>query len=99
MAEVTARIKIKGKHFEVQVNLDEALKIKAGKGDITAVSDTFKVFSDIKKGGGYIFFMITRSVDQNKITCCDRDNLLTQEHHPSNTSLRSTLDSLGSSST
>lgn len=50
MAEVTARIKIKGKHFEVQVNLDEALKIKAGKGDIGAALSSTRIFSDLKKG-------------------------------------------------
>lgn len=50
MAEVTARIKAKGKHFEITVNLDEALKVKQGKGDIMAALVMPKVFADMKKG-------------------------------------------------
>ena len=50
MAKVTARTKIKGKHFEIHVDLDEALKVKAGKGDILAAMDTPQVYSDLKKG-------------------------------------------------
>jgi ribosome maturation protein SDO1 len=50
MSQVTARIKIKGKHYEILVDLDEALKFKSGKGDITKASITPAVFSDMKKG-------------------------------------------------
>lgn len=50
MPKVTARIKVKGKPYEIRVDLDEALKVKAGKGNIMAALDTDKVFSDIKKG-------------------------------------------------
>lgn len=50
MPKVTARIKVKGKHYEILVDLDEALKIKAGKGDITRTLDTNQIFSDLKKG-------------------------------------------------
>lgn len=50
MAKVTARIKVKGKHYEIHVDLDEALKVKAGKGDILAAMDTPQVYSDLKKG-------------------------------------------------
>lgn len=51
MAEVTARIKIKGKHYEILVNLDEALKIKSGKGgDIMAAVGSPNVYHDMKKG-------------------------------------------------
>lgn len=50
MAKVTARIKIKGKHFEIQVDLDEALKVKAGKGDILSALDMPKIYTDLKKG-------------------------------------------------
>lgn len=50
MAEVTARIKIKGKHFEISVNLDEALKVKAGKGDILSALNSTSVFTNLKKG-------------------------------------------------
>ncbi len=50
MAKVTARIKVKGKHFEIHVDLDEALKIKAGKGDILSALDSNAIYSDLKKG-------------------------------------------------
>ena len=50
MPNVTARTKVKGKHFEVHVDLDEALKVKAGKGDILSALDTPSVYTDIKKG-------------------------------------------------
>jgi len=49
-AKVTARIKIKGKHYETNVDLDEALKIKAGKGDIMAALTTPHIFTDVKIG-------------------------------------------------
>lgn len=50
MAKVTARIKINNKHFEIHVDLDEALKVKVGKGDITAALDVPSVYADMKKG-------------------------------------------------
>jgi ribosome maturation protein Sdo1 len=50
MAIVTARIKVKGKHYEISVDLDEALKIRAGKGDIASALQTDKIFYDLKKG-------------------------------------------------
>ena len=50
MPKVTARIKVKGKHYEIRVDLDEALKVKLGKGNVMAALDTDKIFSDIKKG-------------------------------------------------
>lgn len=50
MAQVTARIKIKGKHYEILVDLDEALKIKAGKGDIVYAVKSPHVYNDMKKG-------------------------------------------------
>ncbi len=50
MTQVTARIKVKGKHYEILVDLDEALKFKAGKGDIAKALVTPNVFSDMKKG-------------------------------------------------
>ncbi|MEK6855598.1 MAG: ribosome assembly factor SBDS [Nanoarchaeota archaeon] len=50
MAKVLARIKIKGKHFEIQVDLEEALKVKAGKGDIMSALDMPKIYTDLKKG-------------------------------------------------
>jgi ribosome maturation protein SDO1 len=50
MAQVTARIKIKGKHYEILVDLDEALKVKAGKGNIASAVISQYVCTDIKKG-------------------------------------------------
>ena len=52
MAIVTARLKVKGKHYEIQVDLDEALKVKAGKGDVaTALQSPHQhIYHDIKKG-------------------------------------------------
>lgn len=50
MAQVTARIKVKNKHYEILVDLDEALKVKSGKSPAQAALVTPTVFSDIKKG-------------------------------------------------
>ena len=50
MAQVTARIKIKNKHYETLVDLDEALKVKVGKGNIQSALVMPNIFSDIKKG-------------------------------------------------
>ncbi len=50
MPKVTARIKIKNKHYEIHVNLDEALKVREGKGDIISALDSPNVFYDINKG-------------------------------------------------
>jgi ribosome maturation protein SDO1 len=50
MPKVTARAKVKGNHFEIEVDLDEALKVKAGKGDITTALEFPRIFTDLKKG-------------------------------------------------
>ena len=50
MSDVVARTKVKGKHYEIRVNLDEALKFKAGKGDIMSALDCSSIFYDLKKG-------------------------------------------------
>ena len=50
MSKVVARIKVKSKHYEIQVDLDEALKVKAGSGDLLAALDSTSVFYDLKKG-------------------------------------------------
>jgi len=50
MANVEARIKIGGKHFEIMVDLDEALNVKAGTGDITIALQSQQIFTDLKKG-------------------------------------------------
>ena len=49
MTQTTARIKQAGKHFEIKVDLDEALKFKKGEtSSIEAEGD--KIFTDSKKG-------------------------------------------------
>ncbi len=50
MAKVAARIKINNKHYEIQVDLDEALKLREGKGDILAALDSPNIFYDLHKG-------------------------------------------------
>jgi ribosome maturation protein Sdo1 len=44
------KIKIKGKNFETKVDLDEALKLKKGEGDITAALESPSVYHDVDKG-------------------------------------------------
>lgn len=50
MAIVEARIKAKGKQFEISVDLDEALKVKAGKGNVMAALNMSAIYTDVKKG-------------------------------------------------
>lgn len=50
MPKVEARTKVKGKHYEIRVDLDEALKIKSGKGDIMSALDMPHIYTDLKKG-------------------------------------------------
>jgi ribosome maturation protein SDO1 len=50
MPNVVARTKIKGKHYEVEVDIDEALKVKNGKGDIRKALNFDQIFTDLKKG-------------------------------------------------
>lgn len=50
MPNVEARLKSKGKHFEIYVDLDEALKVREGSGDITSALQSLNIFTDLKKG-------------------------------------------------
>jgi ribosome maturation protein SDO1 len=50
MPNVEARIRLKGKHYEISVDLDEALKVKAGKGNVNSALQTPNIFYDLKKG-------------------------------------------------
>lgn len=50
MAQVTARMKVKGKHYEILVDLDDALKLKSGKGDIISALKSSAVYYDLNKG-------------------------------------------------
>jgi len=50
MTQTIARIKQKGKHFEVLVDLNEALKYKKGENSSVNFLEADKVFTDSKKG-------------------------------------------------
>lgn len=50
MATVEARIKVKGKQFEISVDLDEALKVKAGNGNVSSALNMPSIYTDLKKG-------------------------------------------------
>jgi len=50
MTNVDARIKLKGKHYEINVDLDEALKVKNGEGDVNSALQSPNIFYDLKKG-------------------------------------------------
>jgi ribosome maturation protein SDO1 len=50
MTQTTARVKKGGKHFEVLVDLDEAMKVKKGEGDLTQAVLTDAIFHNLKSG-------------------------------------------------
>ena len=50
MATVEAIIKVKGKQFEISVNLDEALKVRAGTGNVSSALNTPSIYTDARKG-------------------------------------------------
>ncbi|MBM3233177.1 ribosome assembly factor SBDS [Candidatus Pacearchaeota archaeon] len=50
VAQVTARIKVNKNHYEILVDLDEALKVRAGKGNVSQALVTPNIFHDMKKG-------------------------------------------------
>ena len=50
MVQTTARVKKGAKHFEVLVDVDEALKVKKGEGNINAAVLTDAVFHNLKSG-------------------------------------------------
>lgn len=50
MATVEARIKVKGKNFEISVDLDEALKVRAGSGNVNAALNSEAIYTDVKRG-------------------------------------------------
>lgn len=49
MARVEARIKVKGKHYEISVDLDEALKIRNGQGNIQSALQSTSIYHDLKR--------------------------------------------------
>ncbi len=50
MVNVTARIKLKGKKFELSVDCDKALALRKGKSSIAGVLVVDAIFSDLRKG-------------------------------------------------
>jgi len=50
MAVVVARIKVKNKHYEISVDLDEALRVKQGTGNIMAALNSSAICHDLKVG-------------------------------------------------
>ncbi|MBT3582994.1 ribosome assembly factor SBDS [Candidatus Woesearchaeota archaeon] len=50
MTQTTARITKSGKHFEILVDLDEALKFKKGEGNINSAVLTDAIFHNLKSG-------------------------------------------------
>jgi len=50
MPNVEARLKVKGKQYEISVDLDEALKIKNNAGDITTALQSPQIYYDLRKG-------------------------------------------------
>jgi len=50
MVNVEARMKVKGKHYEILVDLDEALKIKNNEGNINFALQSQQIYYDLKKG-------------------------------------------------
>ena len=51
MANVIARIKLNGKHFEILVDVDKALEMKkTGEGNISEILEVDNIFYDSKKG-------------------------------------------------
>lgn len=50
MATVEARIKVKGKTFEISVDLDESLKVRAGTGNVMAALNSPAIYTDATRG-------------------------------------------------
>lgn len=50
MTNTTARITKKGNHFEILVDLEEALKVRKGEGNINAAILTESIFTNLKSG-------------------------------------------------
>jgi ribosome maturation protein SDO1 len=50
MVQTTARVKKGGKHFEVLVDLDEAMKVRKDEGNINAAVLTDAIFHNLKSG-------------------------------------------------
>jgi ribosome maturation protein SDO1 len=85
MTNTTARIKAKGKHFEIIVDMDEALKFRKGESDWLEVGGD-RIFNDVKKGNVAPekdlkeCFGTTDVLEIGKKIVKDGEVLTTQEH-------------------
>ena len=50
MTDTVARIKKNGKHFEILVDLDEAMKVRKGSGNLSVAILTNAIFHNLKSG-------------------------------------------------
>lgn len=50
MPNVEARMRVKGKEFAISVDLDEALKVRVGTGNVAAALNSPAIYTDLKKG-------------------------------------------------
>ena len=50
MPQVLARLKVKGKEYEISVDIDEALKVRQGTGNVMAALNGNAIYHDVKKG-------------------------------------------------
>lgn len=50
MPNVEARIRIKSKHYEINVDLNEALKLRTGQGSITSALQSPNIYYNLKEG-------------------------------------------------
>lgn len=50
MAIVEARLKAKGKEYQISVDVDEALKVRKGEGNVSAALNMNNIYTDVKKG-------------------------------------------------
>lgn len=83
--QTIARINKNGLHFEILVNMDDALKVKKGESDYLIVEGD-RIFNDIKKGDAAsnddleIAFKTTNVDEIGKIIVKQGDVLVDQEH-------------------
>lgn len=67
MAIVEARIKVKGKQFEISVDLDEALKVRAGGGNVSVALNSPAIYTDARKGNAASKDELNYAFDTNDV--------------------------------
>src|SRR3989338_5633323 len=67
MAIVEARIKVKGKQFEISVDLDEALKVRAGNGNVSVALNSPAIYTDARKGNAASKDELNYAFDTNDV--------------------------------